>query len=96
MLIFAHHAFYPGFAQNVHLLFGVSAIADQQVAGVVSKLLSLGVPWTAAVRILVKASNREAAGEDPEPMTWAEVQRELDEHRHTGGDQPGQNPEPPG
>ncbi len=95
-LIFAHHSFYPGFARGAHLLFGVSAVADQQLAGVVSKLLNLGVLWTVAVRILVKASNREAAGEDPEPMTWADVERELRERRPPCGDQPGENPRSPG
>jgi putative membrane protein len=76
-LIFAGHPFYPQFARNVHIVFGVSGIGDQQLAGALSKVLTLGILWTTAIVILARAQSREDRGDDPEPITWLDVDREL-------------------
>ncbi|ACU53531.1 hypothetical protein Afer_0577 [Acidimicrobium ferrooxidans DSM 10331] len=76
-LIFAKHSFYPLFARNVHIVFGVSGVGDQQLAGALSKILTLGILWTTAVVILARAQTREDRGDDPEPITWLDVEREL-------------------
>jgi putative membrane protein len=86
-LIFAKRSFYPVFARNVHLVFGVSAIGDQQLAGALSKILTLAILWTTAVAILARAQNREDRGDDPEPITWLDVEREL--RRSSSGNSPG-------
>jgi len=85
VLIFAHHSFYPIFATNMHLIFGVSEVADQQLAGGISKLIDFGILWTVAVAIIVKAQKQEDLGADPEPITWLDVEREFKRtHKNTG------------
>jgi putative membrane protein len=76
-LIFAHHAFYPVFAHRIGLL-GISAIGDQQLAGGLSKVLSIAVLWGASVAILLRAQANEDQGEGEEPITWDDVERELE------------------
>lgn len=76
VLLFAQHSFYPIFAHNVPTL-GFSAIADQQLAGALSKLIAIAILWGVAAKILLKASTDEEQGLDPEPLTWDDVEREL-------------------
>lgn len=77
VLIFAHHSFYPIFATNVHLIFGISEIADQQLAGGISKVIDFGILWTVAIAIMNRAQKQEDLGADPEPITWLDVEREF-------------------
>jgi putative membrane protein len=90
--VFARHPLYPAFA-HAHRAVGLSPLVDQQVAGVVAKVATLPVLWSAAWLALARAQRTETVtgGDDDEPLTWAEVERHLEraaraEHRgHRGG-----------
>jgi cytochrome c oxidase assembly factor CtaG len=75
--VFAHHPFYPAFA-DVHRVFGMSRLVDQQVAGVVAKVGTLPVLWSAAWAALARAQRAEAGVTDEDTLTWAEVERQLE------------------
>ena len=78
--VFARHPLYAEF-RNVHAAFGISRLVDQQLAGVVAKVATLPVLWSAAWTSLMRAQRVEAAdadGDDGEPLTWAEVERHLE------------------
>lgn len=78
--VFARHPLYDAF-RNVHAAFGISRLVDQQLAGVVAKVATLPVLWSAAWVSLMRAQRVEAAdadGDDGEPLTWAEVERQLE------------------
>ncbi len=78
--VFARHPLYAEF-RNVHAAFGISRLVDQQLAGVVAKVATLPVLWSAAWTSLMRAQRVEAAdadGDDGEPLTWAEVERQLE------------------
>ena len=74
--VFAHHPLYPAFA-HAHAAIGLSAVADQQVAGVVAKVATLPVLWTVAYIALTRAARQDAIGSDTGVLTWAEVERHL-------------------
>jgi len=76
VFIFARHPLYPPFA-HVHRALGFSALTDQQVAGIVAKIGTLPVLWTAAYRALARAQRVEEQAED-EPLYWADVERALE------------------
>ncbi len=76
-LIFAKHSLYPTIAPYVRSL-GISAVADQQLAGGVGKIFSLLILWGAAVVILIRANRDEELGLDPELITWDDVEREFE------------------
>lgn len=75
VLIFSKHSLYPAFARTAAL--GLSPVADQQLAGVVAKILGIAILWGAAGAILVRAQQAEEAGLDPDPLTWDDVEVEL-------------------
>jgi putative membrane protein len=116
--VFARHPLYDAF-RHVHLAFGMSRLVDQQLAGVVAKVATLPVLWSAAWVSLLRAQRIEAASadadadraaditgiasgigsgvggmgsgsgldasldgamdsDDGEPLTWAEVERQLE------------------
>jgi putative membrane protein len=78
--VFARHPLYGAFS-HVHVAFGISRIVDQQLAGVVAKVATLPVLWSAAWVSLMRAQRVEDAGDegdDGEPLTWAEVERQLE------------------
>ncbi len=77
IFIFAHHPIYAPFAHGARVALGISALADQQLAGVVAKLVGICILWGAAAVILVRAQRAEDAGADPDPLTWDDVEREL-------------------
>jgi putative membrane protein len=77
VFIFAHHPLYPGFS-NVHQALGVSPLVDQQLAGVVAKVATLPVLWTAAWMALSDAQRSDREGMDTETLTWEEVKRQLE------------------
>lgn len=76
IFIFASHPLYPAFAHSPEI-FGMSVVADQQVAGAIAKLLALGALGVAIAAILVKTERAESAGTDPDTLTWDDVEREL-------------------
>jgi len=84
--VFARHPLYDTFA-SVHQALGISRLVDQQLAGVLAKVATLPVLWSAAWVTMLRAQRLEAAGddggddadhEDGEPLTWAEVERQLE------------------
>jgi putative membrane protein len=88
--VFARHPLYDAF-RHVHVAFGMSRLVDQQLAGVVAKVATLPVLWSAAWVSLLRAQRFEAAAADAdadaefdldsdpgEPLTWAEVERQLE------------------
>lgn len=77
VFIFARHPIYPAFAE-VHRAIGVSALADQQIAGVVAKVATLPVLWTVAWAALARAQSLDREGKDADTLTWAEVERQLE------------------
>lgn len=76
LFIFAQHPFYPVYAHHAPLL-GISALADQQIAGVVAKLAGIGILWGSAAIVWSQAARAERAGRDLDPLTWDDVEREL-------------------
>ncbi|MGA2520723.1 MAG: cytochrome c oxidase assembly protein [Acidimicrobiales bacterium] len=74
--VFARHPLYPAFS-GVHQALGLSRIVDQQLAGIVAKVATLPVLWSAAWAALSRAQRLEAV-EAEEPLTWAEVERQLE------------------
>jgi cytochrome c oxidase assembly factor CtaG len=84
--VFARHPLYPAFAR-VHTAIGLSALADQQLAGVVAKVATLPVLWSVAWLALARAAQQEAEGSDAGVLTWAEVERQLEraERRESRG-----------
>lgn len=77
VLVFARHPFYPVYAHGSAAL-GLSAVADQEVAGIVGKVGTLPVLWTVAWREVARARRLDEAGGDPEPLRWLDVQRRLE------------------
>ncbi|HEY5024305.1 MAG TPA: cytochrome c oxidase assembly protein [Acidimicrobiales bacterium] len=77
--VFARHPLYEAFI-NVRVAFGFSRLVDQQLAGVIAKVATLPVLWSAAWVSLLRAQRAEdgAEGDDGEPLTWAEVERQLE------------------
>jgi len=73
--IFARHPLYPPFAHA--RLFGLTPLTDQQLAGFVAKLGTIAVLWTVAFVVLTRAQRASERGEDGEPLTWADVERQL-------------------
>lgn len=74
--IFARHPLYPAYA-HAGTQWGLSAVADQQVAGFVAKLVTILVLWSVAFFIVLGSEHVADRGEDPDPLTWADVEREL-------------------
>jgi len=74
--VFARHVLYPAFAHS-HVAIGLSAVDDQQLAGVVAKVATLPVLWTVAWVVLSRAAREDRAGADTGVLTWAEVERQL-------------------
>lgn len=76
IFIFARHPLYPAFAHSPGI-FGISVVADQQVAGAIAKLIALGALGVAVAAILVKTERAGNAGADPDTLRWDDVEREL-------------------
>jgi cytochrome c oxidase assembly factor CtaG len=81
--VFSRHPLYPAY-HHVRVAFGISPLVDQQLAGVVAKVATLPVLWSAAWVSLLRAQRVEDAATDGddddsgEPLTWAEVERQLE------------------
>jgi putative membrane protein len=79
IFVFSRHPLYAPFA-GAHRAIGLSALNDQQLAGVVAKVATLPVLWTVAWITLTRAEHARAEGgdEDTRTLTWAEVERHLE------------------
>lgn len=75
ILIFARRPLYLGYQTT---FFGINPVGDQELTGALAKIASLAVFWVIAVVVLVRTNRDEELGFDPDPLTWADVQRELD------------------
>lgn len=74
--IFARHPLYPPFAHT--RLFGLDPVTDQQIAGFLAKLGTIAVLWTVAFVVLSRAQRASEQGDDTDPLTWADVERQLE------------------
>lgn len=77
VFVFSRHPLYAAFA-HAHRAIALSALNDQQLAGIVAKVGTLPVLWTAAWRCLSRAEKSERLGLDEEPLTWVEVERAFE------------------
>ncbi len=79
IFVFARHPLYPTFA-DAHRAIGLSALNDQQLAGIVAKMATIPVLWVVAWITLTRAerSRVEGGDEDTRTLTWAEVERHLE------------------
>jgi cytochrome c oxidase assembly factor CtaG len=75
--IFARHPLYPAYAHGRAVL-GLSPLVDQEVSGFVAKLGTIFVLWTVAFVIVSRSEQVAGAGGDPDPLTWADVERQLE------------------
>jgi putative membrane protein len=82
VFIFARHPLYSAFL-HAHRAIGLSALGDQQLAGVVAKVGTLPVLWTAAYRALARAQRSEERGLDEEPLYWSDVERAIERSERT-------------
>lgn len=74
--VFARHPFYTVYA-DAHGAIGLSPVGDQEVAGIVGKMGTLPVLWTVAYREVTRGRRAHDAGVDPNPLRWADVERNL-------------------
>ena len=75
--VFSRHPLYPAFV-GAHRAIGLSPLVDQQLAGILAKVASIPVLWSAAWVALTRAQRLEASAGDDEPLTWAQVERQLE------------------
>ena len=87
--IFARHSLYPTFT-HPGTVAGLSPLLDQQLAGFLAKLSTIAVLWTVAFVIMTRAQ----ASEDPDPLVWSDVEREIEraERRERRRGQPDPRP----
>jgi putative membrane protein len=71
--IFARHSLYPTFTHPGKVA-GLSPLLDQELAGFLAKLSTIAVLWTVAFVIMTRAQ----ASEDPDPLVWSDVEREIE------------------
>jgi cytochrome c oxidase assembly factor CtaG len=75
--IFARHPLYPPYAHPGRALF-LTPLTDQELSGFVAKLGTIFVLWAVAFVLVTRAERVAEVGGDPEPLTWADVERELE------------------
>ena len=56
----------------------MTPLLDQELAGFLAKLSTIAVLWTVAFVIMTRAQAAETTGEDGEPLTWSDVEREIE------------------
>lgn len=76
VFVIAGHSIYEVYAIHAPAL-GVGALVDQEIAGIVAKVVGVGILWGVAAVLWVRAERAESAGVDPDPLTWEDVEREL-------------------
>lgn len=100
--IFARHPLYPVYAHSGRVLW-LSPLMDQELSGFVAKLGTIFVLWGVAFAIVLRSERVTEEGGDPDPLTWADVERELErvarrerhEARMAGARGRGPGPVPP-
>jgi cytochrome c oxidase assembly factor CtaG len=75
--IFARRPLYASYDHHARVL-GMSAVLDQQLAGFLAKLSTIAVLWTVAFTLLTRSQVTAGADEDPEPLIWSDVEREIE------------------
>jgi putative membrane protein len=97
IFILATHPLYPTVAHSAHVI-GLSPLADQQVAGFVSKLTFLLTLLTAAAVELVRAPDTDDDLGPEDPLVWADVERHFEraDRRGVTAVEPGNGPGPGG
>ena len=75
--IFARHPLYPPFSHQGKVV-SMTPLLDQQLAGFLAKLSTIAVLWTVAFVIMMRANAAEERHEEPDPLLWSDVQRELE------------------
>ncbi len=87
--VLARHPFYPAFV-HAHGVFGLAALTDQQVAGVVAKVATLPVLWSVAWVALDHVHRADRTGHDPDLLQWLDVERAFlrAERRQAAGRRP--------
>jgi cytochrome c oxidase assembly factor CtaG len=75
--IFAHRSLYASYDHHGRVL-GMSAVLDQQLAGFLAKLCTIAVLWTVAFLLMTRSAAPARADEDPEPLLWSDVAREIE------------------
>jgi cytochrome c oxidase assembly factor CtaG len=90
--IFARRPLYASYDHHARVL-GMSAVLDQQLAGFLAKLSTIAVLWTVAFTLLTRSQVTAGADEDPEPLIWSDVEREIE--RADRRDQRGHRPHVP-
>jgi putative membrane protein len=75
--IFARHPLYPPFSHQGKVV-AMTPLLDQQLAGFLAKLSTIAVLWTVAFLIMMRANAAEERHEEPDPLLWSDVQRELE------------------
>ncbi len=75
--IFARRPLYASYAHHGRVI-GMSPVLDQQLAGFLAKLSTIAVLWTVAFTIMTRAQVTTGSGDDQEPLTWSDVEREIE------------------
>jgi putative membrane protein len=75
--IFARHPLYPPFAHQGKVV-SMTPLLDQQLSGFLAKLSTIAVLWTVAFLIMTRANTAEEREEEPDPLLWSDVERELE------------------
>jgi cytochrome c oxidase assembly factor CtaG len=75
--IFARRSLYAPYDHHATLL-GMSPVLDQQLAGFLAKLSTIAVLWTVAFTLMTRAHVTVTNDEDPDPLIWADVEREIE------------------
>ena len=74
--IFARRPLYASYDHHRTVL-GMSPVLDQQLAGFLAKLCTIAVLWTVAFSLMMRSHAAVEVGEDPEPLLWSDVEREI-------------------
>ena len=74
--IFARHPLYPPFSHQGKVV-AMTPLLDQQLAGFLAKLSTIFVLWTVAFVIMMRAKDADDGHEEPDPLLWSDVEREL-------------------
>jgi putative membrane protein len=75
--IFARHPLYPALSHRGKVV-AMTPLLDQQLSGFLAKLSTIAVLWTVAFVIMMRANAAEERQEEPDPLLWSDVERELE------------------
>jgi putative membrane protein len=75
-LTFSRAPLFPAYVGRTGRL-GMSALLDQQLAGALAKIAGVAVLWAVAGVVFFRTTAAELRRADPEPLVWADVERQL-------------------